>query len=124
AANLATEPFRAEVKHIALAPDHRVGEINLDFSAKTIRIGTQLAEGLADRDLYRLHYLDTAPCRRLGDNARLIDRGDKGRRTAIHDRYFRAVDFDGGVIDAHPAKGGQHVFGGRNHGALAIAEDG
>jgi len=37
----------------------------------------------------------------LADDAGLFDRRDERSRAAVHDRNFRAVDFDGGVIDAH-----------------------
>ena len=56
------------------------------------------------------------------EDAGLIDRGDERRRAAVHDRNFRAVDFDGGVIDAHAAQRGKHVLGGGNQRTFAVAE--
>jgi len=53
--DLAAEPFRAEVERVGLAADHRIGELDLDLGAETRRIGAQLAEGAADRDLNRLN---------------------------------------------------------------------
>ena len=124
AGNLAAEPFGAEIEHVALAADHRIGEVDFDFGAETGRIGPQFAEGIADRDLHRLQHLDEAARRGLGDNAGLIDRGDESGGAAVHDRNFRTVDFDGGVIDAHAAQGGEHMFGGRNQRTVAVAQHG
>ncbi len=59
-----------------------------------------------------------------GHNAGLIDGGDEGRRAAVHDRNFGSVDFDDGVVDAHAAQGGEHMFGGGNQRAFAVAEHG
>jgi len=36
---LATEPFRAEIKRVFLAADHRIGEVDLDLGAEARRIG-------------------------------------------------------------------------------------
>jgi hypothetical protein len=60
----------------------------------------------------------------LGDNAGLIDRGDEGGGAAVHDRHFRTIDFDGGVIDAHTAQRSQHVFGGGNQRTVTVAQHG
>jgi hypothetical protein len=49
---------------------------------------------------------------------------DEGRRAAVHDRNFGTVDFDDGVIDAHAAQGSEHVLGGGNQRAFAVAENG
>ena len=84
----------------------------------------QLAEAIADRDLHRLQHLNEAAGGRLGDDAGLIDGGDEGRRAAVHDRNFGTVDFDDGVIDAHAAQGSEHMFGGGNQRAFAVAENG
>ena len=84
----------------------------------------QLAEAVADRDLHRLQHLDEAAGGRLGDDAGLIDGGDEGRRAAVHDRNFGTVDFDDGVVDAHAAQGSEHMFGGGNQRAFAVAENG
>ena len=58
------------------------------------------------------------------DNAGLIDRGDESRGAAVHDRNFRTVDFDGGVVDAHAAQRSEHMFGGGNQRTLAVAQHG
>ena len=60
----------------------------------------------------------------MRDDAGLIDRGDEGRGAAVHDRNFRTIDFDGGVIDAHAAQRSEHMFGGRDQRAVAVAEHG
>ena len=60
----------------------------------------------------------------MGDDTGLIDGGDEGSRAAVHDRNFRAVDFDGGVVDAHAAQRSKHVFGGGDQRTFAVAENG
>ena len=84
----------------------------------------QFAEAVADRDLHRLQHLNEAAGGRLGDDAGLIDGGDEGRRAAVHDRNFGTVDFDDGVVDAHAAQGSEHMLGGGNQRAFAVAENG
>ena len=76
------------------------------------------------RDLHRLDYLNEAARRGLGNNAGLIDCRDKGRCTPVHDRNFRAVDLDGGIIDAHAAQGCEHMLGGRNQRTIPVAKHG
>ena len=58
------------------------------------------------------------------ENTGLIDRGDESRGTAVHDRNFRAIDFDGGVVDAHAAQRGKHVLGGGDQRTFAVAQHG
>ena len=87
-------------------------------------MGAQLAEAIANRDLHRLQDLDETAGGGLGHDAGLIDGGDEGSRAAIHDRNFGAVDFDGGVVDAHAAQGSEHMFGGGNQRAFTIAQNG
>ena len=58
------------------------------------------------------------------DDAGLIDGGDEGRRAAVHDRNFGAVDFDDGVVDAHAAQGSEHMLGGGNQRAFTVAQNG
>ena len=58
------------------------------------------------------------------DDAGLIDRRDERRRAAVHDRHFRTIDFDDGVVDAQAAQGGKHMLGGRDHRTVAVAENG
>ena len=60
----------------------------------------------------------------LADDAGLIDRGDESRGAAVHDRNFRTVDFDGGVIDAHAAQRSEHMLGGGNQRTFAVAQHG
>ena len=60
----------------------------------------------------------------LRDNPGLIDRGDERRRTAIHDRNFRTIDFDRGIIDAHSPQCSKHMLGGGNQRTFAVAKDG
>ena len=60
----------------------------------------------------------------LRDDAGLIDRGDERRGAAVHDRHFGAVDFDGGVVDAHAAQRGENMLGGRDQRAVAVAQHG
>ncbi len=107
-----------------MTTDHRIGEINFDLGAETGRIGAQFTERIADRDLHRLQHLDeTARCRLRQDTC-LINRSDKSGGAAVHDRNFRAVDFDRGVIDAHAAQGREHMFGGGDDRTFAVAQDG
>ena len=61
---------------------------------------------------------------RLGDDAGLIDCGDERSGAAVHDRHFRPVDFDGGVIDAHAAQRCEHMLGGGNQRPFAVAQHG
>ncbi len=58
------------------------------------------------------------------DDAGLIDRGDESRGAAVHDRNFGAIDFDGGVVDAHAAQRSEHMLGGGDQRAVAVAENG
>ena len=112
AGNLAAEALRAEIEGIFLAANYGVGEVDFDLGAETGCIGPQLAEAIPHRHLHRLQNLDETAWRRLRNNPRLVNRGDKGSGAAVHVRNFRTVDFDGGVIDAHAAQCGQYVFRG------------
>ena len=60
----------------------------------------------------------------MGDDAGLIDRSNEGRRAAVHDRNFRPVDFDGGVVDAHAPQRSKHVLGGGDQRTFAVAKNG
>ena len=75
-------------------------------------------------DPHRLEHLDAAPWRRQTRDAGLIDRSDEWRGAAVHDRHFRTVDLDDGVVDAEAVQRRQHVFGGRDGRAVLIAEHG
>ena len=58
------------------------------------------------------------------DDAGLIDRGDESGGAAVHDRNFRTIDLDGGVIDAHAPQRSEHMFGGGNQRTFAVAQHG
>jgi hypothetical protein len=60
----------------------------------------------------------------LGNDAGLIDGGDEGRSAAVHDRNFRTIDFDDGVVDAHATQCSKHMFGGGDQRTIAVAENG
>ena len=60
----------------------------------------------------------------MGNDAGLIDRRDEGRSTAVHDRNFRTIDFDGGVVDAHATQRSKHMLGGGDQRTVAVAENG
>ncbi len=124
AANLAAEPFGGKVERVFLVADHGVDEIDLDLGAEARRMGPQFAERIAHRDLHRLQYLDEAARRRLRNDSGLIDRGDEGRGAAVHDRHFRTVDLDGGIVDAHAAQRSQHMLCGGNQWAVTVAQNG
>ena len=109
---------------IVVAADHRIGEVDLDLGAEAVRMGAQLAEAVADRNLHWLQHLDETAGGGLGDDAGLIDRSDESRRAAVHDRNFRAIDFDGGVVDAHAPQRSKHVLGGGDQRTFTVAEDG
>ena len=60
----------------------------------------------------------------MGENTGLIDRGNEWSRAAVHDRDFRTVDFDRGVVDAHAPQRGEYVFRGGDQRALSVAQNG
>src|SRR5256885_6743469 len=97
ATDLAAEPLGSEVEHIALAADHRIGEVDFDLGAEAGRMGAQFAKRIAHRDLHWLQHLDKAARCGLCKDTSLIDRADEGRGAAVHDRDFRPVDLNGGV---------------------------
>ena len=57
-------------------------------------------------------------------NSGLIDRGDESSGAAVHDRNFRTVDFDRGVVDAHAAQCREHMLGGGDQRTFAVAQHG
>ena len=124
AGNLASEAFGVQIERIALAADHRIGEVDLDLGTETVGIGAQLAEGITEHDLHRLQHLDETAGGGLGDDAGLIDGGDERSRAAVHDRNFRTIDFDGGVIDTHAPQRSEHMLGSGDERAIAVAENG
>ncbi len=111
-------------KRVALLADDGIGEVDLDINAEPVGVGPDLAEGVTDLGRDRLQDLNEAALCRLADDAGLVDRGNEGRGAAVHDRHFRSVDLDGGVVDAHAPQRRKHVLGGRNQRAVTIAEDG
>ena len=48
----------------------------------------------------------------------------KAAGAAVHDRNFRAVDFDRGIVDAHAPQRSKHVLGGGNQRTFAVAQHG
>ena len=60
----------------------------------------------------------------LGHDAGLIDRGDEGSGAAVHDRNFRTIDLDRGVVDAHAAQSREHMLGGGDQRTFAVAQHG
>ena len=122
--NLASEPFRAEIKAVMLLADRGIGEVDLDLCAEASRIGSQFAARIAHRDPHRFHHLDEAARRQLCNNAGLVNSGDERGGAAIHDRHFWAVDFNAGVINAHAPQSGKHMLGRGDERALAITQHG
>src|SRR5215471_2473516 len=99
AGDLAAEAVGPQVERERLTPDQRVIELDFGFDAEAARIGPDFAVGIAQGNPYRLEHLDVAPrlLERLEPD--LIDGGDERRRAAVHDRSFRPVDLDHGIVD-------------------------
>ena len=72
-------------------------------SRKPLLVREQFADGTVARDADRLQHLDILAPRIERDDAGLIDGGDERVGAAVHDRHFRAVDLDHGVVDAEAA---------------------
>src|SRR4029079_5198197 len=85
---------------------------------------TQFAEGVTHRNLNRLEHLKVALGLIEGHEADRIDGRDERRRAAVHDRRFRAVDLDGGVVDAETGEGRKHMLGGGYQRARFVAQHG
>src|SRR5207253_7198306 len=83
ARKLAAEHVGFQVDRQGLAPDQRVIERDLRLDAETARVGSQLSERIAYRDLHRLEHLDVA--------ARLWERGNTGRVNGCNERRGAAV---------------------------------
>ncbi len=75
-------------------------------------IGPKLAGRTAGDDLHGPEDFDIAARRGQFDDAGLIDRGHERRGAAVHDRRFRSVDLDHGVVHTHAAQRREHMFGG------------
>ena len=99
-------------------------ELDFGLDSQTAQIGPQLAVAVAFGNADRLEHLDVAPRRRQRDDAGLIDGRHEWRSAAVHDRNFRTIDVDDGVIDAESVQCRQNVFGRRYSGPVFIAEDG
>ena len=84
----------------------------------------QFAVAIVLGDANRLEDADVAARHRQRHKAGLIDRLDERRRAAVHDRHFRPVDLDDGVIDAEARQRGEHMLGGRAERAGGIAQHG
>ena len=84
----------------------------------------QLAVALAAGDADRLENADIAPRHRQRDQAGAVDRLDERRRAAVHDRHFRSVDLDDGIVDAEARQRGEHMLGGRAQRPGGVAEHG
>jgi len=78
----------------------------------------------SERHLDRLQNFNETGGSGLLDDARTVNRRDECRGAAVHDRNFRTIDFDGGVVHAHAAQGGEHMLGGGHHGAGLVAQNG
>ena len=120
--NVAAETFWRKIEGVGLVTDHLVGEVDLDFGAEPAGERTKLAHRIADLDLHRLQHLDEAADGGLGHNAGLVDGRNKRRSAAVHDRNFRPIDFDRGVVNAHAAQRGQNVLRGRDQRPFAVTQ--
>jgi len=67
---------------------------------------------------------DIAARQRPCCQACLIDRVNEGGRTAVHDRDFRAVNFDNDVVDVKAAQRRQQMLRCRAKRTLGIAKHG
>ena len=99
-------------------------EVDLEFDAEALRMRPQLAVAIVFGDANGLQDPDVAPRHRQRDQADLIDRVNERRRAAVHDRHFRPVDLDDGVVDAETRQRGEHMLGGRAERPGGVAEDG
>ena len=110
AGDLAAEDGRRQIDRLALAADHRGGEIDLHVEAEAALVGEQFREGLALGDANGLQNLQVAAARVLGDDADLVDGVDERSRAAVEDRHFGPVDLDQNVVDAEARKSGHQVL--------------
>ena len=92
--------------------------------AEAAVVGLELAKGITFGDANRLEHLGVAARRRQRDDAGLVDRLHEGGGAAVHDRRFRAVELDDGVVDAEPAQRRHDVLDGGDAGPGSIAQHG
>jgi hypothetical protein len=72
------------------------------------RIERDALVALRQRD--RTQNLEVAPRRLQPLDARLVHEVDEGRRAAVHDRHFGAVQLDDRVVDPQCGQGREEVF--------------
>src|SRR5512135_1925188 len=97
-------------------------ELDFGFDAKAARMRPQFAVAVALGDANWLENLNVAARRSKRGDADLIDRGNERGGAAVHDRDFRAVDLDHGIVDAKTVQSRQHMFGRRDSRAILIAK--
>ena len=96
--DIAAEAFRADVGGEMLAADQRVFEIDLDLDAAAV-VRHEFGVRLTDIDAHRLDDLEVADAGGEVRDAGMIDGVDESAGAAIHDRDFRSVDLDVGIVD-------------------------
>ena len=87
-------------------------------------IGQQGRGRIAIHDRYRLHDLDRAARLVLSDGSRLFDQMQKRRGAAVHDRDFRPIELDDGIIDGGPGECRHQVLDRVDAHAFAVRQDG
>mmetsp|Transcript_3600 Transcript_3600/g.4001 ORF Transcript_3600/g.4001 Transcript_3600/m.4001 type:complete len:229 (-) Transcript_3600:54-740(-) len=113
----------AHVQRAALTANRGFVKINVELDDQTVARhqggGCPL---MADSD--RFHHLHRGDRRAQTLDALLHDAAHEMRRRAIHDRNFRTVDFDQGVVDATARQCGHDVFNGRHRGTRGVHQTG
>jgi hypothetical protein len=99
-------------------------EVDLELDPEALRMRPQLAVAIALGNPDRFQDADIAPWHRQRNQADLIDRSDERRGAAIHDRHFRPIDLNDGVVDTEARQRGEHVFGGRTERSGGVAKHG
>jgi hypothetical protein len=118
-AELCFEGRRIERHTNVLLPYQRVGEIYFEAHRKAV-IGRQrgrctlLANAHCFENFYR------APRCVLLDEASALDQEKEGRRTAVHDRHFRTVQFYDDVINFGTGQRSHQVLHRTNRDPFAI----
>ncbi len=103
--------------------DRRAGEV--DFEADFELAGRQQGGALVAFDHFDgLQDFDDLLRRHLAAVAGLVQKLDERQGRAIHDRHFRAVDFDVNIIDTQSRESRHNVFNGRDGDAGVIGDDG
>ena len=98
--------------------------VDFRLDPEAARVRPDFAEGFAHCNLHGLQHADVAPGTIERFDANQVDGGDERSRAAVHDRRFRSVDLDHGVVDAQSAQRRQHMFGGGDERSGFIAQDG